>query len=83
MTKCTVLKPNESTESVTLKPIEFTGYLNRGEREVRPPLTMPNEWDNIILIVAGAGTDVMLAHNGDPLTGCIYLGHWNDGVVEV
>lgn len=80
MTKVTILG-QEPKEVKKLKPIEFTENLTLA-KEIDKNCLAPNRWENIELICAGGTFDIMFAYNEDRNGGCLYLGHFNDGVVE-
>ena len=73
----------EAKEEKVLKPIEFVYFLNN--HSVISPTYINNEhlrWDEIILLCRnyrGLNFDLMFASNGS--TQCLYLGHFNDGIV--
>lgn len=79
-TKCIVLGQEEKKE---LEKIEFVKALNRSFM-ISNASTKPSDWDNIELITKNytyKKEDVMFAYNECRRNGCLYLGHWNDGVV--
>jgi len=83
MTKCIVL--GEEPEVRMLKPIEFKySFLSNLER--KEAKRSPSQFENIELICRQYSTngifDLMFAFDEDRKYGIIYLGHWNDGVVE-
>lgn len=80
MTKCTVFNPEQQKEKEDKKPIEFVTYIH-SEGVAKVYNNLPHDYDNIVLIKRGT-LDTMLAYDTDPDLGLIYLGHWNDGVVE-
>jgi len=84
MTKVTILG-QEPKEEKKLKPIEFVKYLN-GVAGVNGDCCLPSEWRNIVLLSKDyfkCGHDLMLAYSfGVNNDACLYLGHFNDGVVE-
>jgi len=73
----------EAKEEKVLKRIEFVSFLddNCAIRET----TLPNgelKWDKLYLLYRnyrGSGFDLMFALNED--FQCLYLGHFNDGIV--
>ena len=81
-TKCIVLG-EAIGESKELKPIEFRKVLERNA-EWREPTIKPNFFDYIELVQRDSvNGDIMLGyHNNGRNKGCLYLGKWNDGVVE-
>lgn len=90
MTKITILG-QESKECKTLKPIEFMkynvyGFLDGSWQNCLGTSyghTTPNEWDEIVLLEKNHRTskmDLMLAIEYGNVS-CLYLGHFNDGVV--
>ncbi len=78
MTKTTIFKAKSEGNKI---PIEFIDYVtNTGK--VLSSTNTPKSRGNIKLIVKGKKYDWMLAwEDGNPLGGCIFRGHWNDGVV--
>lgn len=80
MTKVTILgqEPNKAKE---LKPIEFIKYINIDE-SFSDATTKPSRWKNIELVCRYTMFDIMFAYDDDRDRGTLYLGHFNDGVVE-
>lgn len=77
MTKCIVLgEGNEESK----KGIEFTSCVNASTQCFDDVGTEPRDWDNIELVLH-SDIDIMFAYDTDRRNGCLYLGHWNDGVV--
>lgn len=76
MTKCIVLGKTKSEKS-----IEFTSCVNTINKYFESVATEPKDWENIELILRHSIIDVMFAYDTDRSEGCIYLGHWNDGIV--
>lgn len=71
-----------------LKAIEFTHIVNDETKKVITfdgSHTKPNEWGEIILLFTNReGFDVMLARDVAGQSkgwDCIFIGHWNDGIV--
>lgn len=71
-------------EKTSKKPIEFcksvskTGYILK-------TVINPKQWGNVILLIQSEDNDydIMFAFdNNAKYEGVVYLGHWNDGVVE-
>ena len=91
MTKVTILG-SESKESKKLKPIEFVRYYNIKMNEFRSNdhenRLNPKDYKNIELISKGyddQDLDLFFAYNEDRnewKNTNLYLGHFNDGVVE-
>lgn len=89
MTKVIILGQEEKQQ--TKKPIEFVYSMVRAEgggiileKEQKSDIK-PNEWSCIELICLNYldRLDMMYAHDGEEgREGCLYLGHFNDGVVE-
>ena len=81
MTKTRVLF--EEVEEKKLKPIEFKKILVSSFTPYNGFLCKPNEYDELILITKkyDDNLDIILAKKKENLD-VIYLGHWNDGVVE-
>lgn len=84
MTICRDLTSNDQEESKK-KPIKFVKFISEPTTStVDTPVTDPSDWDYIDLIKREwHGYDVMHAWNKNkPGKGILYLGYWNDGVVE-
>ena len=67
------------------KPIEFIKFVDESSGETATSNHVkPKDWDNVSLLCkSGDGFDMMFAWDSDdPDTGCVYLGHWNDGIVD-
>ena len=75
----------EEVKEKKLKPIEFVKQVNI-ELSISAPSAKPKQWEEIILIRKGYtkdGLDLIFAYDKtDDFYRCLYLGHWNDGVVE-
>lgn len=71
----------EDKENQTKKPIEFVYCLtSNGSHE---PDYEPNEYDEIMLLGQNSHLDLIIAWRNDGgYSKAIYLGHWNDGIVE-
>lgn len=87
-TKCIVLGENNSVKQVK-KPIKFlilvdTFELTAKTKRCKAARSKPNEFSNIELVSESdcGGLDIMFAYDQNRDHGCLYLGHWNDGVVE-
>jgi hypothetical protein len=80
MTKVIILE--EQPEKKELKPIEFKFALDSNSIFINPK-TLPKDWRNIELICKNYATkfDLMFAYDEDRQEGCLYLGHFNNGVV--
>lgn len=79
MTKVTILGGEQKKE---LKKIEFKKALERCSN-FKKSISEPEEWDNIILLEKNYtedNLDLMYAYDNKK-DGCLYLGHFNDGVV--
>ena len=69
-------------------PIEFNRYISSNGKvfDVVDGGVLPSQYSHIELLVLdyGRGLDVMLAYNNPEYRydGMIYLGKWNDGVVN-
>ncbi len=85
MTKVTILG-SESKESKKLKPIEFVKQIVCDENWTtdKDDIIQPDQWRFIELIALrfDATFDLMYAYDFKRSDGAIYLGHFNDGVVE-
>ncbi len=80
MTKVTIL--GEEPKEKKLKPIEFK--LECFEKVFsKEPLCTPDGWDNIELVALDfiENYDLMFAYDKSRCGGCLYLGHFNDGIV--
>lgn len=83
-TKVTIIDGEPKEEKK--KPIEFVKCIqpNVGGISIEEADNAPCEWGYIELISKGDDLpyDTMFAHDGDMSNGVLYLGHFNDGVVE-
>jgi len=85
-TNCIVLGQKEPPTHP--KPIQFVKYMDN--RQSGPYIddtsVTPKFFKNIELIASGRTTaqeyDIMFAYDDDRSCGCLFLGFWNDGVVE-
>jgi len=57
-------------------------YIDVDGRAIEAP-TEPKNWKNIILLRKTSYYDFIFAYDEDKSKGIIYLGHWNDGFVEI
>ncbi len=69
------------------KPIEFVKYLDSSInfQSVNKTVTIPTDYKFIELIRKSNSNqryDIMFAYDYDRSKGVIYLGHFNDGIVE-
>lgn len=74
----------EQTEPKKLKPIEFNKVLNKN-CQLSNSMKLPKDWKNIELIARLYGVtdyDLMFAYDDIRDRGHLYLGKFNDGVVE-
>ena len=80
-TKVTIL--GQEPESKKLKPIEFIYHINTETGNLETP-SRPSSWENIKLISKKTeGLDIMIAwDDGDSSKHCLFLGRFNDGIVE-
>ena len=83
-----VLGETNSVKKVK-KPIEFLVFVDTSEvmtktKRCKVAKNKPNEFFNIELVSSAdcVGLDIMFAYNQNRNYGYLYLGHWNDGVVE-
>lgn len=78
MTKVIVLGKEDTYKN----PIEFKKYLNRF-LQIESSESKPHMFSNIELIRLHYTDelDLMFAYNEDRDLGCLFLGHFNDGVV--
>jgi len=73
----------EAKEQKVLKRIEFVSFLN--DHSTISPTILPNgelTWDKLYLLCRDyrdSGLDLMFASNDG--VQCLYLGHFNDGIV--
>ena len=81
MTKTRVLF--EEVEEKKLKPIEFKSLLDYDLKFESRDLVLPRAYSELILITRNYANslDIILAKDKDQ-EDVLYLGHWNDGVVE-
>jgi hypothetical protein len=84
MTKVSIFK-QEGFQKQS-KPIEFVKYIGACGNMVDATLS-PKKFDNVTLIISKSDSnyiyDTMYAwYNERPHGGNIYLGYWNDGVIE-
>jgi hypothetical protein len=80
MTKVIIL--GQEPEQKKLKPIEFVKIIHEEDLEIITALCIPKDWKNIELIGRGKGYDIMYAYDHHRNIGRVFLGHFNDGVVE-
>lgn len=82
MTKCIVIGEQPTQEKK--KPIEFVKIICNNPIRPGEAKAQPGLYKNIELISRECyeGLDVMFAYDDSRSNGCIYLGHWNDGVAE-
>jgi hypothetical protein len=80
MTKIIIL--GEEPQKKKQKIIKFSKVL-KNDFEFGEFSSQPCEFDFIELICKNyhKGVDLMFAHNGVRSNGCLFLGHFNDGVV--
>lgn len=76
-TKVTRLTETAQTEK---KKIEFKHCLLSSGQLTDTP-NKPESFTNIVLLRHGNPYDVFYAYCGGADNGCVYLGHFNDGVV--
>ena len=78
-TKCIVLGEAFLIESK--KPIEFTWLMLK--KNILEPSNRPGSYRNIEIICTDYedNEDLMFAYDQHRSNGCLYLGHWNDGVI--
>ena len=83
MTKVIILG-QEPKEEKKLKPIEFVKAIP-DTGKLQNPNYKPSEFENIELICKNyyhEDFDLMFAYDLERSRGCLYLGHFNDGVTE-
>jgi hypothetical protein len=83
MTKVRDLTRPIEGEEKKLKPIEFVMECKKDEWHINPECE-PSEWENIELISREFNNDLdlMFAYDDYRSSGVLYLGHFNDGIVE-
>lgn len=82
MTKVIVLG-QELNEQKKLKPIQFLHTLTESF-SCTVAQNVPSDWKNIELIAkkySNRKFDLMFAYDDNRIGGCLYLGHFNDGIV--
>ncbi len=81
MTKVIIL--GQEPEKKKGKPIKFVSYLSEHGRIEKDALP-PSEWDNIevVSIQYGDDFDLFFCYSQERSNGVLYLGHYNDGIVE-
>lgn len=63
------------------KPIEFVWFVNsKGERICA--ISTPSDYYNIEATLRNNGFDIFYCYNYNRAVGFLYLGHYNDGVIE-
>jgi len=76
----------EEPKEKKLKPIVFIKcHPCEDTASIKDPEYGPSHFDVIELVRRSKSQhhyDVMFAYDGDRNPGCIYMGHWNDGVIE-
>lgn len=80
MTKVIIIGQQEPTQEK--KPIEFVKAICEGRLITN--YISPRIWGNIELVCrnySNSGMDLMFAYDHTRNDGCLYLGHFNDGVV--
>ncbi len=85
MTKTSVFEQEETEQKKELKPIKFERVVAGFEEEETTDKTYPpNNYNKIVLLEINyyKDLDLMWAYYDEPNKGVLYLGHWNDGVVE-
>ena len=80
-TKITIL--GKEPQKKVLQPIEFIKFLENGVKIVNNISSQPKDWDNIVLIKKNYsnGLDIMFASMDNSNDNCLFIGHFNDGVV--
>ena len=81
MTKTSIFGQSEVKQEEK-KPIEFVKYLSISKEKFGEAVRKPNIWENVILLEKDytCNFDLMWAYDSNPNCGCLYLGHWNDGI---
>jgi len=82
MTKVIIL--GQEPEKKKGKPIEFKKYLDDNMKFAGGPIANPSNFEVIELIAKNYcnNFDLFFAYDEDRQTGVLYLGHYNDGIVE-
>lgn len=83
MTKVIILGEATPAPEPNKKPIEFTHVL-KNDLTLKNLKSITRKWANIELICKEYtyGLDLMFAYDENRNNGVLYLGHFNDGVVE-
>lgn len=81
MTKVIILGQEPKEEKK--KPIQFVKSLS-SMLNIQNSIESPKNYNHIELICRKYNSeyDLMFAYNKDRSNGCLFLGHFNDGVVE-
>lgn len=84
MIKVTIIGEAQPIEKK--KPIEFVKWVNTtiDRCEIDDSTALSKSFENIELISKGRDGeyDIMWAYDSNRAFGCLYLGHFNDGIVE-
>lgn len=82
MTKVTIIN-EESTPVKKKKPIEFVKQISVNDGNVTTVKHHPKEFKNVCAILTLKNEyDIFWCYDTNPDFGFLYLGHYNDGVVE-
>lgn len=79
MTKVTII--GEQPKETKKKPIEFKWHIDVSGNKLLP-LWKPNEFAHIEVVRRLNGFDMFICYNSDIAHSVLYLGHYNDGVIE-
>jgi hypothetical protein len=64
-------------------PIVFHKNINTENFNKRPSTLKPKDWDNVVYLLRTVdGYDLMLAFDNNRGPRGLFIGQWNDGVVE-
>lgn len=76
-----LIEPQSVQAPRKTKNIEFLYFIVPEYKMFDQNTISPSHFSNIILLRKGIkeGEDLMWAYSGDPQSGCLYLGNWNDG----
>lgn len=67
----------------TKVPIVFHKNINTENFKLRESTLLPKDWDNVVYLMPTVnGYDLMLAFDDERGARGLFIGHWNDGVVE-
>lgn len=78
------------TEGLPVKQPKYIQFMTRIKNsgscatcaELKDTAQRPRDFKNIELIRAKLNGDIMFAYNDDRRSGHLFVGYWNDGIVE-